>query len=62
MAHADRSTVGFTTRSSQIDGASELGAMSSSLSEPVAYERHQLSWTQAYGERSSSSIKAQYVD
>ncbi len=57
VAKADRSTVGFTTRSSRLTGAGgdEPG-------DPINFERHQLSWTQAYGERSSSSFSAQYVE
>lgn len=58
VAKSDRSTLGFTSKTSSLAGAGSGDA----LDEPVNFERHQLSWTQAYGDRASSSVTAQYVE
>ncbi|MFQ5525520.1 MAG: hypothetical protein ACE5GX_04600 [Thermoanaerobaculia bacterium] len=56
LAKSDRSTVGFSTNSSSLEGATGSG------DQPVNLQRHQLSWTQAYGDGASSSFTAQYVE
>lgn len=54
VANAGKSTVGFSTRSNQIsDDAEEENS--------VDFERHELSWSRAHGERARSSVSAQYT-
>lgn len=58
VAKSDRSTLGFTSKTSSLASAGSGDA----LDEPVNFQRHRLSWTQAYGDRASSSVTAQYVE
>lgn len=57
VANSERSTVGFSTSSSHLTGSAD----SLDGTESVDLERHQLSWTQALGQRASSSFSAQYI-
>lgn len=61
VAHSDRSALGFTSSTSHLDPAGTFST-GSGAPDPVAFERHQLSWTQAVGQRATSSISAQYVE
>ncbi len=54
LAAARRATVNFSTRSNELSGARN--------DDSVEYERHAVSWTQAYGDRAQSNVSAQYTE